>query len=116
MAFPHPQSGNDHGREKDKPSSGSIAWKFFERTINITEYRNAEDDVNPAKNPTFVGLFHDYFCPPLIGDSASLSIPNCLSYSTFNRCRFELHRVTTNDGADGNGKTGGSRCEFLKDW
>jgi hypothetical protein len=68
MAFPHPQSGNDHGREEDKPSSGSIARKFFERTINITEYRNAEDDVNPAKNPTSVGLFHDYLRPPLIGN------------------------------------------------
>jgi hypothetical protein len=26
-----------------------LLWNFFKRTINITEYRNAKDDVNPAK-------------------------------------------------------------------
>src|SRR5580700_3621085 len=61
MAFPHPQSRNDHYRKEDKPSSGGIVWKFFKRTINITKYWNAEDDVNPAKNRTFGGLFHDEF-------------------------------------------------------
>jgi hypothetical protein len=28
-------------------------------------------DVNPAKNLTFGGLFHDLVCPPFIGDTAS---------------------------------------------
>lgn len=65
MAFPHPQSRKDHYRKEDKPSCGSVVWKFFKRTINITEYRNGEDDVNPAKNRTFGGIFHDR-CDPLV--------------------------------------------------
>src|SRR4051812_17569299 len=52
MAFPHPQSGKDHNRNKDIPSEGRVLRKFFKRTINITEYRNAEDEVNPANNRT----------------------------------------------------------------
>ena len=56
MAFPHPQSRKDHYRKEDKPSCGGIVWKSFKRTIDITKYRNAKDDVNPAKNRTFGGI------------------------------------------------------------
>ena len=59
MAFPHPQSRKDHYRKKDKPSCGGVVWNLFKRTINITDYRNAKDDVNPAKKRTFGGIFHD---------------------------------------------------------
>src|SRR6266487_2001484 len=59
MAFPHPKSRKEHYRNDDKPNTGGVLWNFFKRTINITEYRNATDDVNPAKNRTFGGLFHD---------------------------------------------------------
>ena len=56
MAFPHPKSRkHKHGNE-DKPSSGSVVWNLFKRTINITEYGNAKDDVNPANNRTLGGL------------------------------------------------------------
>src|SRR5882724_9554769 len=58
MAFPHPQPRKDHYRKEDKASCGGIAWKFFKRTINITEYRNAKDEVNPAKNRTLGGSLH----------------------------------------------------------
>src|SRR2546422_9212832 len=56
MAFPHPQSRKDHYRKEDKPSCGGIVWKFFKRTINITEYRNGKDDVNPARNRGLEGM------------------------------------------------------------
>src|SRR5216684_4091122 len=59
MAFPHPKSRKDHYRYEDKPSSGGVVWDLFKRTINITDYRNGKDDVNPAKNRTFSGIFHD---------------------------------------------------------
>src|SRR6266487_2497928 len=59
MAFPHPQSRKDNYRHEDKPSSGRVVWDLFKRTINITEYRNAKDNVNPANDRTFGGLFHD---------------------------------------------------------
>ena len=59
VAFPHPKSRKEHYRNDDKPNTGGVLWNFFKRTINITEYRNAEDEVNPAKNRTFGGIFHD---------------------------------------------------------
>jgi hypothetical protein len=62
MAFPHPQSRKDHYRKEDIPSWRGIARKFFKRTINITEYRNAKDDVNPAKNRALGGIIHGRLC------------------------------------------------------
>jgi hypothetical protein len=59
MAFPHPQSRKDHYRKEDEPSCGGVVGKSFKRTIDVTEYRNAKDDVDPAKNRTFGGIFHD---------------------------------------------------------
>src|SRR6266852_2296674 len=59
MAFPHPKSRKDNYRNEDKPNSGGVVGNFFKRTINITEYRNAKDDVNPAKNRQLGGIFHD---------------------------------------------------------
>jgi len=61
MAFPHPQSRKDHYREEDKPSWRRVVRKFFKRTINITEYRNAKDDVNAAENRTLGGFLHDLY-------------------------------------------------------
>ncbi len=59
MAFPHPQSRKDKYRNEDKPSSGSVVWNFVKRTINITEYGNAKDEVNRAKNQAFCALVHE---------------------------------------------------------
>jgi len=56
VALPHQQSRNDHYRKEDKPRCGGIVGKFFKRTINITEYRNGNDDVDPAKNRTLGGI------------------------------------------------------------
>ena len=61
MAFPHPESRKEQYWNEDKPDTVGVLWKFFKRTIDITEYRNAEDDVNPAKNRTFRRFFHDEF-------------------------------------------------------
>ena len=59
MAFPHPQSREDHHRNEDKASSGGVVWNFVKRTVDISEYRNAKDQVNPAKNRTRDALAHD---------------------------------------------------------
>src|SRR5690349_9941724 len=53
MAFPHPKSRKENDREGDIPNNGCVIWKFFKGTINITDYRNAKDHVNPAKNRAF---------------------------------------------------------------
>ena len=60
MAFPHPKSRKHHYRKEDEPNSRGVIWYLVKRTINITDYRNADDDVNPANNRTFGGLFHDW--------------------------------------------------------
>src|ERR1700728_3786402 len=56
MAFPHPKSRKEHYRNDDKPNAGGVLGNFFNRTIDITEYGNAKDDVNPAKNRTLGGI------------------------------------------------------------
>jgi hypothetical protein len=61
MAFPHPKSRKGNYWNGDIPNNGSVVWKFLKRTINITDYRNGEDEVNPAKYGTFGGLFHGWF-------------------------------------------------------
>ena len=58
MAFPHPKSRKRNYRKGDKPNNGSVVWKFFKGTINVTDYRNGEDNVNPATNRTFLGVSH----------------------------------------------------------
>src|ERR1700732_5352397 len=62
MAFPHPKTRKEHYRNDDKPNPGDVLWNFFKRTINITEYRNAKDDVNPAKNRALGGIIHGRLC------------------------------------------------------
>ena len=61
MAFPHPKSGKRNYWNGDVSNNGSVVWKFLKRTINITDYRNREGNVNPAKYGTFGGFFHDWF-------------------------------------------------------
>src|SRR5690242_10345452 len=62
MAFPHPQSRKDHDRNEDKPGGASVLWEIFKRTINIAENWNAQNDMNPAKNPTWDAWAHGICC------------------------------------------------------
>jgi hypothetical protein len=39
-------SRKNNYRKEDKPNNGGVLWDFFKRTINITGYRNATDDVH----------------------------------------------------------------------
>jgi hypothetical protein len=63
MAFPHPESRKNKDRKEDKPNSGGVIWNLFERTVNITEYRNGKDDVNPAKNCPRAWSMHCFAIP-----------------------------------------------------
>src|SRR5882724_8825403 len=63
VALPHPQSRQDHQGNEHKPNLGGICRKRFKRTENITEYRDAEDDVYAANNRTFGAFLHDSFTP-----------------------------------------------------
>ena len=59
MPFPHPQSGEDHYRDDDKASKRSVVRDLVKRTIDVAEYWDAKDDVNPAKNRSFGIGAHD---------------------------------------------------------
>ena len=61
MSLPHPKSRKGNDGKGDIPNHGGVIWKFFKWTINIPDYWNAEDDVHPAKNRAFGGLFHNHF-------------------------------------------------------
>lgn len=56
MAFQHPQSRKDNRRKEEKSGGGGVVEEFFERTVDVARYRNAEHDVNPADNRTFGGV------------------------------------------------------------
>src|SRR5579862_5130682 len=64
MAFPHPQSRQNHGRNKDIARLEGVARKLVERAINIAEDRNAENDVNPAENRAREASIRDVRCSP----------------------------------------------------
>ena len=74
MAFPHPQSRKDHNRKEDVPSCGGVVWKFFKRTVDITEFWYGNDDVNPAKNRTLGDIFHDEFVLLTMGALEEMSV------------------------------------------
>ena len=57
-------------------TTGGVVWKFFKRTIDITDYRNAKDDVNRARNDTFGGIIHDWFVNLFFGGPRHLLWPN----------------------------------------
>src|SRR6201988_5433177 len=64
MTFPPPQPRKQQYRKKEIPNSGCVVSSIRRRIIDVTNHRNATDDVNPAKNRTFGGFFHDLssFC------------------------------------------------------
>jgi hypothetical protein len=67
MALPHQKARKGNDRKGDVSNNRGVVWKFFKRAINITDYGNAKDDVNPAKNRTFGGIIHDRFVNLFIG-------------------------------------------------
>jgi hypothetical protein len=50
MAFPHPKPRKYQYRKKPIPDAVGVVVSIRRRIINVTEYRNAADDVNPAEN------------------------------------------------------------------
>ncbi len=58
MGGPHPKSGQSDGRNSNEAHNGGIVRKLIKRTIDIANDRNAEDEVNPARNRAFSGLSH----------------------------------------------------------
>src|ERR1700722_13978845 len=82
MSFPHPQSRKDKYRNEDKPRSGGVVWNLVERTVNVTDDRNAQHDVNPANNRTYSGITHMQVLLCYLS-----FIPNCMAYSAFSRCQ-----------------------------
>src|SRR6202008_341503 len=44
-----------------------IAWKLVKRTVNIAEYGNSKDEVNPAENRACNASVHDICCVDGLG-------------------------------------------------
>ena len=61
MAFPHPKPREEHDRKEDKSRCGGVIGNDFKRTIDVTDYWNAADDVNPAKDRPFGAIVHGWF-------------------------------------------------------
>jgi hypothetical protein len=59
MAFPHPKPRKEQQRKKEIPDAEGVVVSIRRRIINVTEYRNPTDDVNPAKNRTCDASVHD---------------------------------------------------------
>jgi hypothetical protein len=59
VSFPHPEAGQEHDRDDDITNTAGILWKVLKRAIDVSDNRNAEDNVNGAKDGTFGGGFHD---------------------------------------------------------
>ena len=69
MALPHPKSGSGEDRKEDEPNRWGVVRDLFKRTINVTNYRNGEDKMNPAKDGTFGGLANHLF--PFLSEFAA---------------------------------------------
>jgi hypothetical protein len=73
MAFPHPESRQRNYWKRHISNNGSVVRKFLKRTINIPDYRNGEDKMNPAKDGTFGGFIHGWFVNLSIIGGAALT-------------------------------------------
>src|SRR5262245_55838083 len=79
MALPHPQSRQDNSRKEDKPNSGGVLGDLFERTIDIAQYWNRKDQVNPAKNRAFSAMCHDVGSSPRSAAGRAITAASCLN-------------------------------------
>src|SRR5205085_4869687 len=61
MTFPHPESGERQDWNGNKPDHRCVIRQLFKGAVNITDDRNAEHNVDPAKNRTFGGIIHNQF-------------------------------------------------------
>lgn len=59
LAFPHQKSCQDNDRKVEISKKRGVWLNHLRRTINITDQREAEENVNPAKNRTFGVWVHD---------------------------------------------------------
>ena len=74
VAFPHPKSGKGKDRKEDEPNRWSVVRNLFKRTINVTDYRNSKDQVNPAKDRA-LGNFTNHSIPFLSEFAACIFQP-----------------------------------------
>src|SRR6185437_13761671 len=95
MTFPHPKSRKDKCGNEDEPSGRGVVGNLVKRAVNVADYRNSQDDMNPAANGTLSGITHMqvllwFFQAELAGIFRVQPLPVA-----------ELHRVPTGDAADG---------------
>src|SRR5437868_5041513 len=100
MAFPHPKSRKDHYRNEYIPRRESVLRNVLKRTIDIANYRNGKDDVNPAKNRTLHALAHDSPLTTLSRPVGRFNTELLCVLRVQSLPAGELHHVATGDAAD----------------
>jgi len=50
LAFPHPEAGDDKGGEENETCWDGVLGDVFERTVDVADDWDAEDEVNPAED------------------------------------------------------------------
>src|SRR5262249_48210233 len=108
VALPHPESGQNNHRNKEKTSGRGVLREVFKRTVNVSDDWNGEDDVSPAKKRPFGGFRHDRAIPSALGLLVRLRRPIGLFnvellgiLSVQPLPTFKLHRIGASDAGDG---------------
>ena len=60
MAFPHQDSREDDSGKVEVLEEVSVGLNLIGWEVNIADEGSPEDDVNPAKDGTLGGIFHDF--------------------------------------------------------
>jgi hypothetical protein len=61
MTFLYQESRNGNYGKGDIWNDMGVVGELFERTVDITDDRNSEDDMNPAQNRALGGVSHEWF-------------------------------------------------------
>jgi hypothetical protein len=53
ITLPHPQTREQNNRKVEIPEKGNVLHGFLRRPINVSNYKQAKDDVNPPEDRSF---------------------------------------------------------------
>ena len=104
MAFPHPQARSHEQRNEYIPCRRGVLRNPLKRAIDVSDDRNAEDEVNRSKYHALRGTIHNPF-PVLVMHGPLFALRSF--YAELLRVladqslpSVEFHRVRTDDASD----------------
>ena len=120
LTFPHPKSRERHGWEIDESEVWQVLCGLRRRTVDITDERQCEDEVNGPKDRAFDGVFHDLGgCQPMRTASCGAMMQR--------RCNVPVRGASASSAPDpaepepdpkrvASGNTRGSQRTEAKEW